>query len=106
MTSRVGKGFDVHHFADDPGRKLILGGIVLEGARALAGHSDGDVIAHSIADALLGAACRGDVGAYFPETDERWRGADSIDLLTESVRLVVEAGWRIVNADCSVVLAA
>jgi 2-C-methyl-D-erythritol 2,4-cyclodiphosphate synthase len=99
-------GFDVHHFSDDPTRRLILGGVVLEGARALAGHSDADVIVHSIADALLGAACLGDLGEHFPDTDDRWRGADSIDLLTESVRLVTEAGWRVANVDCSVVLEA
>ena len=106
MTGRVGIGFDIHHFSDDPARRLILGGIVLEGERALAGHSDGDVIAHAVADALLGAACLGDLGEYFPETEERWRGADSIDLLTESVALVHRAGWSVVNVDCSVVLEA
>ena len=106
MTGRVGIGFDVHHFSDDPGRRLILGGIVLEGERALAGHSDGDVIAHATADALLGAACLGDLGEYFPETEERWRGADSIDLLTESVAMVRAAGWTVANVDCSVVLEA
>ena len=99
-------GFDIHHFSDDPGRVLRLGGVELEGERALAGHSDGDVIAHAVADALLGAAALGDLGDFFPETEERWRDADSIDLLTASVAAVREAGWRVANVDCTVVLEA
>jgi 2-C-methyl-D-erythritol 2,4-cyclodiphosphate synthase len=106
MTARVGMGFDVHPFSDDPGRRLILGGVVLEGEAALAGHSDGDVIAHAVTDALLGASGLGDLGEHFPDTDERWRGADSIDLLTASVALVREAGWAVANVDCAVVLEA
>jgi len=106
MTARVGMGFDVHRFSDDPARPLILGGVVLEGERALAGHSDGDVIVHAVADALLGASCLGDLGEHFPDTDERWRGADSIDLLAASVAMVREAGWSVANVDCSVVLEA
>ena len=77
---RAGIGFDTHRF--EPGRRLILGGVEIEGARAgLAGHSDADVLAHAVIDALLGAAGLGDIGQHFPDTDERWEGADSIELL-------------------------
>ena len=72
--ARVGLGFDVHPFSDDPGRALVLGGVVLDGERGLAGHSDADVVAHAVADALLGAAGLGDIGAHFPDTDSRWQG--------------------------------
>ena len=103
---RVGLGFDVHPFSDDATRTLVLGGIALEGEQALAGHSDADVIAHAISDALLGAAGLGDLGEHFPDTDERWRGADSIDLLSTSLALVWDAGWQVANVDCAVVLEA
>ena len=76
MTGRVGVGFDVHPFADDD-RPLVLGGVRFEGERGLAGHSDADVVAHAVADALLGAAGLGDIGMHFPDTDPAWRGADS-----------------------------
>ena len=99
---RVGIGFDVHPFADDD-KPLVLGGVRFEG-RGLAGHSDGDVIAHAITDALLGAAGLGDIGMQFPDTDARWAGADSVVLLVRAVALVREAGWAPANADCSVVL--
>jgi len=107
MAIRVGMGFDIHPFAG-PGdtRPLILGGLVLEGERALAGHSDADVVAHAIADAVLGAAGLGDLGLHFPDSDPQWRGADSIALLAETVRLAAADGWRVVNVDCSVVLEA
>lgn len=101
---RVGQGFDVHPFAD--GRPLVLGGVRFDGERGLAGHSDSDVVAHAVTDALLGAAGLGDIGSHFPDTAERWEGADSIGLLAEAVRLVVEAGWAVVNVDCTVVLEA
>ena len=104
--ARVGMGFDVHPFSDDPARVLVLGGIELAGERALAGHSDADVVAHAVADALLGAAALGDLGDHFPDTDSRWRGADSIELLRASVDLVTGAGWGVANVDCSVVLEA
>ena len=102
MTSRVGIGFDVHPFAVDE-KALVLGGITFEG-RGLAGHSDGDVIVHAVIDALLGAAGLGDIGEHFPDTDERWRGADSRTLLGAVRRLLDERGWSVVNVDCSVVL--
>lgn len=105
-STRVGMGFDVHPFSDDPARALVLGGTMLEGERGLEGHSDADVVAHAIADALLGAAGLGDIGQHFPDSDERWRGADSTVLLAQVAHLVAEAGWSIANVDCSVVLEA
>ena len=104
--TRVGLGFDVHPFSDDPGRQLRLGGVVFAGERGLAGHSDADVVAHAVADALLGAAGLGDLGELFPDTDQRWRGADSISLLAAAAAKVAEARWRVVNVDVSVVLEA
>jgi 2-C-methyl-D-erythritol 2,4-cyclodiphosphate synthase len=106
MATRVGSGFDVHPFADDPDRRLVLGGVVVESDRGLAGHSDGDVVTHAVADALLGASGLGDLGLHFPDTDPAWRGADSTDLLAEVVRMVAEQGWAVANVDCSVVLEA
>jgi len=103
---RVGQGFDVHPWSDDPGRPLILGGVVLPGERGLAGHSDADVVAHAVADALLGAAGLGDIGAHFPDSDSRWRGADSLTLLARVVELVAAAGWSVANADTTVILEA
>ncbi|MCU1375879.1 MAG: ispF [Actinomycetia bacterium] len=105
MTCRVGQGFDVHPFAEVD-RPLVLGGVVFEGERGLAGHSDSDVIAHAVADALLGAAGLGDIGMHFPDTDPAWAGADSLRLLAEVTRLVGQAGWSVANVDCSVVLEA
>ncbi|HET7487660.1 MAG TPA: 2-C-methyl-D-erythritol 4-phosphate cytidylyltransferase [Acidimicrobiales bacterium] len=99
---RVGQGHDVHPFAAD--RRLVLGGVVFEGERGLQGHSDADVVAHAVADALLGAAGLGDLGRHFPDSDPAWAGADSIRLLAEVVRRVADAGWRPANADCTVVL--
>jgi 2-C-methyl-D-erythritol 2,4-cyclodiphosphate synthase len=101
---RVGQGFDVHPFADGPERPLVLGGVVIPGERGLAGHSDADVIAHAVTDALLGAAGLGDIGQHFPDTDARWSGADSVALLAEVARLVRAAGWEPGNVDCTVVL--
>jgi len=103
MAARVGQGFDVHRFSDDPSRRLMLGGVHFEGARGLVGHSDADVIAHAAADALLGAAGLGDIGQHFPDTDPRWAGVDSLLLLAEVARLVRAEGWTIGNVDCSVV---
>jgi 2-C-methyl-D-erythritol 2,4-cyclodiphosphate synthase len=103
MTVRVGQGFDVHAFSDDPARRLVLGGVVFEGERGLVGHSDADVLAHACADALLGAAGLGDIGSHFPDTDPRWAGADSIGLLAEVARLVRGAGWQPGNVDLAVV---
>jgi 2-C-methyl-D-erythritol 2,4-cyclodiphosphate synthase len=102
VTSRVGIGFDVHPFADDD-KPLVLGGITFDG-RGLAGHSDGDVIVHAVIDALLGAAGLGDIGEHFPDTDARWRGADSRTLLAAVRGMLDERGWSVANVDCSVVL--
>ena len=101
---RVGQGYDIHAFCEEPGRPLVLGGVVFEAERGLVGHSDADVVAHAVADALLGAAGLGDLGRHFPDTDPAWAGSDSMKLLHEVVRLVDQAGWRPANADCTVVL--
>jgi 2-C-methyl-D-erythritol 2,4-cyclodiphosphate synthase len=95
---RIGLGVDAH--ALEEGVPLVLGGVRLEHPRGLAGHSDGDVIAHALTDALLGAAGLGDIGSLFPSGDERFHGADSLDLLAEAYRRVREAGFELVNADC------
>ncbi len=98
---RVGLGVDAHAFGDDV--PLVLGGVAIDGHRGLAGHSDGDVIAHALTDALLGAAGLGDIGGLFPSDDERYRGADSVVLLTEAYEHVRRAGFALVNADCVLV---
>jgi 2-C-methyl-D-erythritol 2,4-cyclodiphosphate synthase len=103
---RVGMGFDVHPFSDDPSRGCVLGGVRFDGVRGLVGHSDADVVAHAVAEALLGAAGLGDLGEHFPDSDERWRDADSIELLRAVGALLQNAGWHAVNVDCSVVLEA
>lgn len=100
---RVGQGFDIHRFSDDPSRPLVLGGVTFEGARGLHGHSDADAVAHAVTDALLGAAGLGDIGEHFPDTDPQWKGADSLVLLRHAVTLVQEAGFVVGNVDCSVV---
>ena len=101
---RVGQGYDVHAFSDDPARALVLGGVTFAGERGLAGHSDADVVVHAVADALLGAAGLGDIGVHFPDSDPAWSGADSMGLLAEVTRLVATAGWHPANVDCTVVL--
>jgi 2-C-methyl-D-erythritol 2,4-cyclodiphosphate synthase len=101
MTYRVGIGVDAHALA--PGVPLVLGGVTLDHPRGLVGHSDGDVLAHALIDALLGAAGLGDIGSLFPSGDERFEGADSVELLREAYRQVEEAGWTLVNADCVLV---
>lgn len=106
MTLRVGQGIDAHRFSDDPNRPLVLGGVRIDGSPGLEGHSDADAIAHACADALLGAAALGDIGMHFPDTDQAWRGADSIALLAEVASRVRAAGWEPVNVDCTVVLEA
>jgi 2-C-methyl-D-erythritol 2,4-cyclodiphosphate synthase len=98
---RVGIGFDAH--ALEEGVSLVLGGVELEHPRGLAGHSDGDVLAHALIDALLGAAGLGDIGGLFPSGDERYRGVSSLSLLGQAYAQVKEAGWRLVNADCVLV---
>jgi 2-C-methyl-D-erythritol 2,4-cyclodiphosphate synthase len=95
---RVGLGFDAH--ALEEGVPLVLGGVPIDYPRGLAGHSDGDVVAHALIDALLGAANLGDIGSLFPSGDEQYRGASSLDLLWEAYREVREAGWELANADC------
>ena len=101
MKLRVGQGFDIHPFSDDPARALFLGGVRVEG-RGLKGHSDGDVVCHAIADALLGATCMGDIGTLFPDTDPALRGADSADLLRRVIERI-SRDWRPVNVDCTVI---
>jgi 2-C-methyl-D-erythritol 2,4-cyclodiphosphate synthase len=98
----IGQGYDSHVFAE--GRKLILGGVEIPYERGLLGHSDADVLTHAIMDALLGAAGLGDIGQHFPDTDERWRGADSVVLLREVVALLAARGLAPVNVDATVVL--
>jgi 2-C-methyl-D-erythritol 2,4-cyclodiphosphate synthase len=98
---RVGIGVDAHKL--ERGTPLVLGGVRLDFDRGLAGHSDGDVLAHALIDAVLGAAGLGDIGGLFPSGDDRYRGADSLDLLREAYRQVTGAGWEIVNADCVLV---
>ncbi len=98
MEYRVGIGEDAHALAE--GVPLVLAGVRLDWPRGLAGHSDGDVIAHALTDALLGAAGMGDIGSLFPSGDERYRGADSLELLAEAYRRVKGAGLELVNADC------
>ena len=98
---RVGTGVDAH--ALEEGLPLVLGGVRLDHPRGLAGHSDGDVIAHALVDAVLGAAGLGDIGSLFPSDDERFEGADSLDLLREAYHRVRDAGWRLVNADCMLI---
>jgi 2-C-methyl-D-erythritol 2,4-cyclodiphosphate synthase len=98
VSFRVGIGVDAH--ALEPGVPLVLGGVELEHPAGLAGHSDGDVLAHALIDAVLGGAGLGDIGSLFPSGDDRFKGASSLDLLREAYRQVREAGWTLVNADC------
>lgn len=98
---RVGLGYDVHRLA--PGRKLVLGGVEIAHPTGLDGHSDADVLLHAICDALLGALALGDIGQHFPNTDERWRGADSRLLLAECARLVRAQGWEVGNIDATLI---
>ena len=100
---RVGQGFDVHRFSGDPGRPLVLGGVVVTGAPGLAGHSDADVVSHALADALLGASGLGDLGRHFPEDSPKWAGASSIGLLAMVVEMVASNGLGTLNADCTVI---
>lgn len=99
---RIGLGYDVHRLVED--RALILGGVTIPHTHGLLGHSDADVLAHAITDALLGAASLGDIGAHFPDTDPQWKGADSLKLLAASVALVAEAGFAVGNVDATVVM--
>jgi len=98
---RIGQGFDVHALA--AGRKLIIGGVEIAYEKGLDGHSDADVLLHAVCDALLGAAALGDIGRHFPDTDSRYKNADSRTLLREVSRLVQEANYRVVNVDATII---
>ena len=99
---RVGLGYDLHRLIE--GRRLILGGVVFDFEKGEDGHSDGDVLFHAITDAVLGAAGLGDIGSYFPPEDEKWKNADSAELLRAVWKDVTAAGWKLVNLDCVVKL--
>jgi len=98
---RIGQGYDVHPF--EQGRRLVLGGVTFEGETGLAGHSDGDVLTHAVIDALLGAVAQGDIGRHFPSSDERWREANSLEMLKEVGRSLRNAAYRVVNIDTTVI---
>ncbi len=98
---RTGVGFDAHRF--DEARPLVLGGVVIEGAPGLAGHSDGDALTHAVIDALLGAAALGDIGTHFPSDDERWRGARSVDLLADVAGMLRARGHAVEHVDATVI---
>ncbi len=100
MKMRIGEGYDVHKLVKD--RKLVLGGVEIDYEYGLDGHSDADVLIHAVMDALLGALALGDIGQHFPDTDEKYKGADSMMLLHAVYRLVVEKGYRVGNIDCTV----
>ncbi|MDP3440115.1 MAG: 2-C-methyl-D-erythritol 2,4-cyclodiphosphate synthase [Azonexus sp.] len=101
MSFRVGQGYDVHRLVE--GRKLILGGVEIPHTTGLLGHSDADALLHAITDALLGAVALGDIGRHFPDTDPRYKGADSRVLLRAAVELLAEKGWRPVNVDATLI---
>ncbi|MBF6620242.1 MAG: 2-C-methyl-D-erythritol 2,4-cyclodiphosphate synthase [Patulibacter sp.] len=102
---RTGLGWDSHRLTDtQPDRPFVLGGVTIDSPLALDGHSDADVLTHAVIDALLGAAGLGDIGEHFPDTDERWKGADSIALLAHVVGLVRDGGWTVTSVDATVVL--
>ncbi len=101
MKIRVGHGYDVHRFAEN--RKLVLGGVEIPYEKGLLGHSDADVLVHAVMDSLLGAAALGDIGTHFPDTDERYRGADSMRLLTAVCMLIAENGYAISNIDATII---
>ena len=100
MNMRIGHGYDVHRLT--PGRKLILGGVLVPYEKGLLGHSDAYVLAHAISDALLGALALGDIGKWFPDTDERYEGADSLVLLGQVAAMLAERGWQIGNIDATI----
>lgn len=102
MDIRIGQGFDVHRLVQ--GRELWLGGVLVPAELGALGHSDADVLLHAICDALLGAAGMGDIGKHFPDTDMRWKGADSKVLLKQVAQLLTDAGWRVGNVDSTLVL--
>jgi 2-C-methyl-D-erythritol 2,4-cyclodiphosphate synthase len=98
---RIGQGFDVHALVT--GRKLIVGGVEIPHEKGLAGHSDADVLLHAVCDALLGAAALGDIGTHFPDSDERYEGADSRRLLRDVAALLDRGGWRVINVDATII---
>jgi 2-C-methyl-D-erythritol 2,4-cyclodiphosphate synthase len=98
---RVGLGYDSHRF--EPGRPLVLGGVTIPGHPGLAGHSDGDAITHAVIDAILGAVALGNVGTHFPPTEEKWKDADSLELLSSAVEVIDREGWIVVNVDVTVI---
>ena len=98
---RIGFGYDSHMFAE--GRRLVLGGVEFPGEIGLDGHSDADALIHAVIDALLGAAALGDIGSHFPDTDDKWKGADSAKLLEATVAELAAAGHRVVNVDATVI---
>jgi 2-C-methyl-D-erythritol 4-phosphate cytidylyltransferase/2-C-methyl-D-erythritol 2,4-cyclodiphosphate synthase len=102
VTSRIGTGYDLHRLVE--GRPLILGGVTIPAEKGALGHSDADVVCHAIIDAVLGAACEGNVGHHYPDTDPRWKGASSIEMLRESTRLVGARGLEVMNVDVTVIL--
>ena len=104
MSMRIGYGYDSHEF--HAGVPLVLGGVPLEHSHGLAGHSDGDVLLHAITDALLGAVAAGDIGSFFPPSDPRWKGADSAIFVAEALNQIELAGFRVVNLDTTLILAA
>lgn len=99
---RIGIGHDTHRLEN--GRPLVLGGVRLESEKGAVGHSDADALAHAVTDAILGALSAGDIGAHFPDTDERWRGANSLQLLAHVMQIVDDKGWRVVNVDSTVMI--
>jgi 2-C-methyl-D-erythritol 2,4-cyclodiphosphate synthase len=99
-ADRIGIGYDIHRLVDD--RKLLLAGVDIPFTKGLLGHSDSDVLAHAVCDALLGAAALGDIGTHFPDTDPRWRGASSLDFLRHAVKLISERGYQVANLDATV----
>jgi len=101
VALRIGTGYDLHRLVE--GRPLLLGGVLIPFDRGLAGHSDGDLVCHAVTDAVLGAANLGDIGRLFPDTDARWKDADSRRLLSEAWGRVTAAGWRLVNLDIVVI---
>lgn len=101
MSMRIGNGYDVHAFSD--GDKIVIGGVVIPHHRGLVAHSDGDVLLHALCDALLGAAALGDIGKHFPDTDMQYRNADSRSLLRMVYAKVNQQGWKLVNADMTIV---
>jgi 2-C-methyl-D-erythritol 2,4-cyclodiphosphate synthase len=101
LDVRVGLGYDIHRLVE--GRRLVLGGVEIAYERGLEGHSDADALTHAVVDALLGAAALGDIGQHFPDTDERWRDADSIAMLEHAVALVAERGYAVGNVDAVIV---